>query len=263
MTLAVEGPNVIGATGGSGTRVVARIVRRGGMFIGTNLNGSEDALDFGDYSDRWINVFLTHRPLDRAPTLRAAMADDLRATLGKHLAPLDANARAWGWKEPRSIFLLPFFASYFPGLRFLHVVRDGRDIAYSANQNQLRKHGVAFLGAAGDGESQPARSIALWSRLNAETAEFGERVLGARYLRIRFEDLCRDPSATIRRVFDFFDLMGAADEIGRLEVAPPPSVGRWRTQAHDILDTLHRVASAALERFGYADGEDEPRNLTA
>jgi hypothetical protein len=85
------------------------------MFIGANPNVSEDALDFGDYSDRWINVFLAHRPLDRAPTVRAAMTDDLRATVDKHLEPLDANARAWGWKEPRSIFLLPFFAEYFPG----------------------------------------------------------------------------------------------------------------------------------------------------
>jgi hypothetical protein len=33
-------PNIIGATGGSGTRVIARIVRRGGMFIGENLSAT-------------------------------------------------------------------------------------------------------------------------------------------------------------------------------------------------------------------------------
>jgi sulfotransferase family protein len=247
----VDGPYVIGATGGSGTRVVARIVRRGGMFIGTNLNVSEDALDFGDYSDRWINVFLAHRPLDRAPTVRAEMTDDLRATVDRHLAPLDANARAWGWKEPRSIFLLPFFASYFPGLKFLHVVRDGRDMAYSANQNQLRKHGDALLGGAHAGQSEPVRSIALWSRLNAETAEYGETFLGTRYLRLRFEDLCRDPAPTIVRIFEFFDLRGDAEHIGRREVAPSPTWGRWRAQAPNVLREVQRVGQAALERFGY------------
>ena len=45
----VPGPNTIGATGGSGTRVVARIVREGGMFTGTDLNAYEDALPFGEY----------------------------------------------------------------------------------------------------------------------------------------------------------------------------------------------------------------------
>lgn len=49
------GPRLIGATSGSGTRVFARIVRRAGLFIGTNLNVSEDAVDFGAYSDSWIN----------------------------------------------------------------------------------------------------------------------------------------------------------------------------------------------------------------
>ena len=254
-----QGPNVIGATGGSGTRVIARIVRRGGMFIGTNLNVSEDALDFGDYSDRWINVFLAHRPLDRAPAVRAAMTDDLQTTVDRHLAPLDASARAWGWKEPRSIFLLPFFASCFSGLKFLHVVRDGRDMAYSANQNQLNKHGDAFLRGACAGASQPVRSIALWSRLHTETAEYGETVLLGRYLRIRFEDLCREPGPTTRRIFEFFGLSGAAEEIGRLEVTAPPSVGRWRAQDRDSAGEVQRVGRAALERFGYDDGEPPVR----
>ena len=49
---------MIGATGGSGTRVVGRIVRAGGMYIGTNLNDYQDALDLGGYSDRWINDFV-------------------------------------------------------------------------------------------------------------------------------------------------------------------------------------------------------------
>ena len=38
LTAGIPGPCIIGATGGSGTRVVARIAREGGMYIGTNLN---------------------------------------------------------------------------------------------------------------------------------------------------------------------------------------------------------------------------------
>ena len=53
------GPAVIGATGGSGTRVVARILRDAGLFTGTELNESEDAWKLGDYSDRWINGYLS------------------------------------------------------------------------------------------------------------------------------------------------------------------------------------------------------------
>ena len=249
--LRVPGPNIIGGTGGSGTRVVARIVRHAGMFIGTNLNVSEDALDFGDYSDRWINIFRAGPLSQLPPTTRAEMIDDLQATVDRHLTHLDAHARAWGWKEPRSIFLLPFLASQFSVLKFLHVVRDGRDMAYSANQNQLNKHGHVLLGDRHAGASQPVRSIALWSRLNLSTAEYGETVLRERYLRIRFEDLCHAPAPTILRIFEFFGLAGDVDEIAGLEVKPPSSLGRWRTQASDTLRELHRVGGVALERLGY------------
>ena len=46
-------PNVIGATGGSGTRVVARIVLRCGMYIGKKLNAQKDSLDIGGFLTRW------------------------------------------------------------------------------------------------------------------------------------------------------------------------------------------------------------------
>lgn len=247
----IPGPNVIGATGGSGTRVVARIVRHGGVFIGTNLNVSEDALDFGVYSDRWINIFLGGQAFQLSPATRAAMIGDLTATVERHLAPLSPSARAWGWKEPRSIFLLPFLDSQFPALKFLHVIRDGRDMAYSANQNQLIKHGHLALDGIQAGTDQPVRSIALWSRLNLSTAEYGETFLRARYLRIRFEDLCREPNPTIVRIFEFFGLTSDVEQVARLEVKPPASLGRWRTQERDTLLEVQRVGRVALERFGY------------
>lgn len=216
------------------------------MFIGTNLNISEDALDLGDYSDRWINVFLAGQ------ASCGEMIDDLHATLKRHLAPLSpTTARAWGWKEPRSIFLLPFFQSQFPALKFLHVIRDGRDMAYSANQNQLTKHGNLLLDGDQAGASQPVRSIALWRRLNLLTADYGETVLRTRYLRIRFEDLCSQPGPTIHRIFEFFGLTGEVERIARLEVKSPDSVDRWRTQERDTLAEVHRVGRVALERFGY------------
>jgi len=190
----ISGPQIICATGGSGTRVVARIVRHGGMFIGTNLNAAEDALDFGKYSDSWINVFMANRASTLPLPSQAAMLHDLQRVLKRHLAPLPPTARAWGWKEPRSIFLLPFFHSQFPTLKFLHVIRDGRDMAYSTNQNQLRKHGTWLLDTTETEASQPRRSIALWSRLNLLTADYGETTPRTQYLRIRFEDLCHQPA---------------------------------------------------------------------
>lgn len=256
----IPGPYIIGGTGGSGTRVLARIVRRGGLFIGTNLNDSEDALDFGEYSDRWINVWWGRGASAALPAPPPEMILDLQRVLQQHVAPL-TTARAWGWKEPRSLFLLPFWHRQLPTLKFVHVIRDGRDMAYSSNQNQVRKHGHVLVERTDLEASEPVRAMALWSRLNLWAADYGETRLRTQYLRIWFEDLCRQPVPTIARLLAFFGLSGAVEPIAQLEVAPPSSLGRWRTQERATLVALHRVGRAALARFGYQEAAEESEVL--
>lgn len=243
-----RGPGVTGATGGSGTRVVARAVRRAGMFIGTDLNRSEDALDFAAFSDRWVNAFAAG---ERPP----AMVDELRALVARQWDARAAPEQPWGWKEPRSVYVLPLLDEQLPGLRFLHVVRDGRDMAYSSNQVQLRKHGDALLGR-GEDQSEALRSIRLWSEVNLRAADHGERELGPRYLRIRFEDLCAEPAGVLAEVFGFFGLDGDVERIAAEEVAVPETLGRWRAQDAATLAALEASAGEALRRFGYQSSSE-------
>jgi Sulfotransferase family len=245
----VPGPNVIGATGGSGTRVIASIVRSAGMFIGSELNAYEDAVDFGRYSDRWINTYVAARQAP-PPEVASAMAAELDDLVADHRSTMPADARRWGWKEPRSIYLLPFFDGHFDDLRFLHVVRDGRDMAFSDNQQQLMKHGSAVLEGRVS-RRRPLRSIALWNKVNLMAADYGERVLGPRYLLLRFEDLCDEPERTIGRAFDFLGLEGDP-QAAAAEVHAPKGLGRWRSRRKGLLRALEQQAEPALRRFGYA-----------
>ncbi len=244
-----SGPNVIGATGGSGTRVVARIARLAGMHIGTRLNVSEDNLDFADFGDRWINSYLDGSCASSGRK-REWMVEDFWAFLHELCAARSSPAQPWGWKEPRSIFLLPFLHEQLSNLRFVHVVRDGRDMAVSSNQNQLRKHGDAVLGAHERSLSPQLRSIALWTSANARVADYGEARLGERYVRLRFEDICARPVEAAQTILDFFDLEGDAG-VAAGEIVPPATLGRWREQPAAVVDELQRVAGVALRRFGY------------
>ena len=245
----VPGPCVIGAPGGSGTRVVAGIARESGMFIGARLNPYEDAVAFGEYSDRWIDRFVERAGEAPEKELLGGMRTDLEHVVQDHLAELPPEARAWGWKEPRSIYLVPFFDATMPSLRFLHFLRDGRDMAFSENQNQLVRYGDLLVDDLRR-EKKPVRSIALWSRVNSAAADYGETRLGDRYLRVRFEDLCAEPGETVRRIYDFFGLEGDA-EAAAAAVRPPDTLGRWRQRRMGIVEALHRAAEPALARFGY------------
>jgi Sulfotransferase family len=243
-TFAAGGPAAMGATGGSGTRVLARAALQAGMYLGEDRNRSEDALDFGAFSDRWVDTYVSG---GQPPDLVA----ELRGLVARQHA--EAGGRPWGWKEPRSIFLLPLLDEQLPGLRYLHLVRDGRDMALSSNQVQLRKHGEAVLGSSD--ESEALRSIFLWSEVNLRAADHGEQ-MGGRYLRVRFEDLCADPAAEVARVLGFLGLTGDAEAIAAAVVQPPPTLGRWRAADPQLQAQLAERAADALERFGYQSSSE-------
>lgn len=237
-----EGPFAIGGTGGSGTRVFARMARAGGLYIGQNLNESEDQLDFAGFSDRWISRWVVD-PRGLGDSMRA----DLEGVVARHLEDRPEGSR-WGWKEPRSAYLLPFFDSVWERFRFVHVVRDGRDMAFSKHQNQLHMHGAALLGD--DVTIEPRNSIALWALVNEAAADFGETRMGSRYLRLRFEDLLDDPPPVIGR---FAEFLGAdSDPIrGSVALERPPALGAWRSRDSATIAGLERIAGATLARFGY------------
>ncbi len=84
-----------------------------------------------------------------------------------------------------------------------------------------------------------------------EAADYGEERLGARYLRIRFEDLCAQPVETASRVLAFFELE-ADPQLASCGVKMQASIGRWRSADRRVIFGLQEAAGAALVRFGYS-----------
>lgn len=236
---------------------MARLARHAGYDLGTHLNPSEDALEFQSFHDKWINPFLVSEDqhVGWHGSERQRMTEDFQRALSRHLSGStigDAGNARWGWKAPRSIYLLPFLHAQFPQLKFIQVLRDGRDMAFSKNQNQLRKHGAEVLTWRERWfYSTPFRSILLWERVNLRTAEYCETRLGKNYLAVRFEDLCDAPVETTARIMQFLDAGVDAGSIARAEISPPSSIGRWREQPARLVSKLERVAKISLRKFGY------------
>jgi hypothetical protein len=254
-------PLVIGATGGSGTRVAARIAKYAGYDFGANLNSAEDALDFVAFHDRWINRLLKAEREKRLlpPTEANRMSEEFHEALVRHQSTIAVAPRGssqpWGWKAPRSVYLLPFLHALFPALKYIHLLRDGRDMAFSKNQNQLRKHARQLLTVRERWfQPAPVRSLLLWDRVNGRAADYGEQHLGKNYLAVRFEDLCLAPRETTGRILHFLDSSRDPETIARAEISPPTSIGRWRKQAPALRARFDRAARRSLQRFGYDDG---------
>lgn len=217
--------------------------------MGARLNQSSDALDLADFEWRWGKPYLEaegarHKlPLDQ-------MQGELETSLRDHLSGYDPGAGPWGWKHPHAYLLLPWLDTVFSELRFVHIVRDGRHIAFSSNQNQSRHYCDVVFGAQAAGWSEHVRAIRFWAWANERAADYGERHMGSRYLRVRFEDICDDPKAVCSSLIAFIQNGPASDaDVAQAAalVSPPPA----RTVRQKRIKEVEQLGLQSLRRFGY------------
>ena len=244
-------PLIIGGSGGSGTRLFARLCILSGFHLGANLNPSLDSLDFFHFYERWINKYLLRRQVPLGEKENDQMKEEFKMCTNKHRSPIPGLKRRWGFKNPRSMLLLPFLNEHFKDMKFVHVVRDGRDMAYSTNQRQVHKHAEALLGRHYNELNRLSLSILFWAKSNMEVAEYGEDVMRDRYIRIRFEDLCKKPEPTLIRLLNFLEVKFDGISVFTREIKSPSSIGRWLSKPKKEQVELTEVARPALRHFGY------------
>ena len=151
-------------------------------------------------------------------------------------------------------------ATMFPDARFVHVIRDGRDVSLSVEAG-ARSWAPAMRGG---GVTDRARH---WRRTVEEIRSHRER-LGERYFEIRFEDLRRDFDPTVRGLFEFAgtpsddgaverareqtDLSSYSEESRKSGFRGKGSVGGWRERftRRDAVE-FERAAGALLVELGY------------
>ncbi len=184
------------------------------------------------------------------------------------------NKPRWGEKTPAYVRHMDAIATVLPEARFIHLIRDGRDVALSR-----RKRGM--------GADKPmAKTANLWRR-RIEDAREQARKLDGRYEELRYEDLVADPEPHLRRICEFIELdfdsamlrhdENAAERLGELgdldargarqardaeerasahsrakRAATTERTGAWRTEMspHDRRE-FEDVAGPLLRELGY------------
>jgi hypothetical protein len=105
----------------------------------------------------------------------------------------------YGFKAPISMLLLPLLLEVYGSVKFLHVVRDGRDVALSKNQSPVKKFYDIYYEDSADRRKRydndnlkETMGVQLWNDWNIETLEWEQRHSDGDsfdYLVMRSEDL--------------------------------------------------------------------------
>jgi hypothetical protein len=116
----------------------------------------------------------------------------VRAFFGAY-AELQGKPR-WGDKTPAYMLSVQRIGRALPEARFVHLIRDGRDVALSQAARALNE------------QPSPPEQAARWVKRIGKAREQAATLKGPRYVEARYEDLVRDPETTLRRICAFIEL---------------------------------------------------------
>ncbi len=170
------------------------------------------------------------------------------------------NVGRWAVYDPDTVLHMPKVKADLPEALFVHIIRDGRDIALS-----LKRMG-GFKPLPWDRESRGLVATALYWEWMVQKGRTYGRQIPSDYLEIHYEDLVSDPHRTLKTLGQFLDHDLDYDRIlaaglGRLresnssfreEQGGPNPLNRWKERlSHQEIVWVEAMVGSCLEGVGY------------
>lgn len=177
-----------------------------------------------------------------------------------------------GSKTPKDVLRMPWLQRQLPEARFVHLIRDGRDVVLSRMSVWMS-------------ERSNIRKMTQYWKTHLEQGRKDAKELN-HYMEIRYEDLVSDPESVLAQVCDFCELSLHPDQLKFYERSTerldelkdikhhrlisaqerrdmfaltrhPPTkarIGKWRSEmSKDDLEDFMSVAGDLLIELGYGD----------
>jgi len=216
--------------------------------------------------DAWLNSKLFRASGLKPDAIRHAIlsdcengADFLNTMMGEICAA--QGMLRWAENSPEGMLYLPLIRKLIPHALFVHIIRDGRDVATSLGKLRYvrafpweERHGIIGCGL-------------YWEWMIEHGRRFGKTIPDD-YMEVRFEDLLAQPQPTLDRIGQFIDQpldYEVIQQVAYGSVTKPNSsfkqesakrdfnpVGRWRKSfSPDQLLKFERLLGKTLAELGY------------
>ena len=204
-------------------------------------------IDLNDVRKRLENIDELKRTLSN-------IFDELFCTYSEKHSP---GSKIWGDKTPMNTLYLDWIGSVFPNSKFIHIIRDGRDVASS--YLKMGRYDTIL-----DAANRWIKSVEL-------AKSFGSKI-GEKYMEIRYEDLVTKPEDIIKKTCGFLDIvydyemldhtkqvekLGDTNKKHHSNLSKPissDSIGKWKNNLSESDQrSITKLLNNHLQRLGYAD----------
>ncbi|MEP2023595.1 MAG: sulfotransferase [Reichenbachiella sp.] len=239
----------IGALGGSGTRAVAELFIRLGIYMGDDLNEPNDNLLFTrlfknplwhqktsiEEKNKRLELFSNYMKsghlnlneyieLCKASNSNAAIDTSIIYYLKKTSALWDSKKalRIWGWKEPNTQIYTEEILDFFPKLKYIHVIRHGLDMAFSNNRQQLNNWGWKYdihLDGTENKSQLAQKQLEYWVQSTKDVLKKSEK-FKSRVLILNHSNFCNNPKSEIDAILRFTEIECSEELLNELYKIP-------------------------------------------
>jgi hypothetical protein len=115
----------------------------------------------------------------------------------------------WGWKDPRTALVIPIWQKVFPQARWVHIIRNGVDVAISLYQRALRQEQKQWVKLLRFDFSERTLDFDycfdLWEVYLSSLFQALSKIEKERVIELRYENLLRNPAEELKKVLAFID----------------------------------------------------------
>jgi hypothetical protein len=160
----------------------------------------------------------------------------------------------WGDKTPEYNHDLPVLLSLFPNAQFVHIVRDGRDVALSSFRMPF-------------GAGNAYRAAVDWRLAELRIAHFAASLSADQVSTIRYERMLSNPTQVFANLIDFLGIEKTPEVLSAISAdiarqLRQDNCGRWRAGLSTAEQRIYEsVAGDQLRAAGYPTFHDNTSRL--